>query len=747
MRAAPFSRRRVLVSKAVQTEASFPPDCTNVEEHYKGLASEQFDDLCKLRDVIRDAMKEVACSVYDVVAFKDILFKIEDELPSSLPVTDMLLLSSKLFRRAAELGRLLGCFFTVVFAEEHVDEDFHFTELRVLRRELLDLKKQFAKADEERARLQRMLDDVGRVAVNHSRAVDLLETRNAALQLQTSGLEDQMALLFSQLNKDLHRQCKEGYEKVTNEIDSQDRMNLTKATFRQTMDSLSDQLRHSRTLINDVRELVLSCAQGGTGGGRNVDAQISKEPSIRFKLKQVENNFQQLVGRFSAVKGIVAETAQELMNALHERKNILYLSLQHIRLYDIQNTKMRQSKAIVVEMKRGVEELLKRIGVTFPSGAVTFVDRIGRISTQQWQVGQTLATIRNQKASELSGDETTVVSASQVPSPLPPAPMAPAPPSQKRVSESDIGGEERQGASVPDVSARMGTGSYNVPFQTVYNIVDLVKLMERSMENLVNTLNFENEINAFLKTLTLSLSTTPREVDETFGDFSDADAVVDKALLPTGDASYKRSNAVDTPTRKAVRNLDRTASHSILSFSGQGERRQSIESEKAASVVAEQERRLQELQEQLDNVRPEFAVKIGFLRQVYEARICDLEMKEANIQRRVGATTPQKEAKETKEPPKKRQGRGEREMPASRASDNSDAERRRKKDDRDHLLLSRSEWHQTKPALQGNKKVREAMMNELTKMMRDPDPSEKQERRQSMRSKGTGRSVTTSISR
>lgn len=35
------------------------------------------------------------------------------------------------------------------------------------------------------------------------------------------------------------------------------------------------------------------------------------------------------------------------MNALHERKKILYLSFQHIRLYDLQNAKLRHGKAIL----------------------------------------------------------------------------------------------------------------------------------------------------------------------------------------------------------------------------------------------------------------------------------------------------------------------------------------------------------------------------------------------------------------
>ncbi|RNF24307.1 uncharacterized protein Tco025E_02558 [Trypanosoma conorhini] len=711
LRTMPSFRRRAMVSKAVQTEASFPWECADTDRHYEELASEQFQDLCKLRDMIRAAMKEVACSVYDVVAFKDILFKIEDELPSKLPVTDLLLLSSKLFRRTSALGRLLGCLFAVVFAEEHADENFHFTELRVLRHELMKVKLQFAQAEKERARLQRMLDDVGKAAMNHSRAVNLLETQNAALQLKTTGLEDQMALLFAQVNKDLHRQCKDAYENVTSEIDSQDRMSLARATFRQTMDSLSDQLRHSRTLINDVRELVMSCAQTGTAGGgaRNVDVQISKEPSIRFKLKQVENNFQQLVGRFASVKGVVAETAQELMNALQERKNILYLSLQHIRLYDVQNTKMRQSKAIVVAMKQSMEELLKRISVTFPAGAVTFVDRIGRISTQQFKVGQTLATLRQQKTLEQSGEEAASTSAHTTgfSSPI-------ASPTGMRVMSED----QTAVPMPPSVDFYSTADTSKLPFQTVYNVVDLIKQAERSMESLSNVLNFENEINAFLNTLTLSLSTTPRNVDEALRDLQTEDEMVDRALLPTGNLPSQRPSAVDVAARRVDREPDVGVSpHPILSASVAGDRKASIDSEQQPSQTVEQMQQIKKLQEQLDSVQPEFAAKISFLRQVYEARICDLEVKEANYHRKINTVMTQKEGRETRES-KRRVSRSDRISPAPRTPEASAPERRGKKEDKEQLLQSRSEWQQTKSVLKSNKKTRDATLNELTKMLK-----------------------------
>nr|CCC95957.1 unnamed protein product [Trypanosoma congolense IL3000] len=721
-------RRREFISKAVQTEMTCSPDCASVDASMEKYVSEQFQDLLKLRTAIEGAMKEVACSVYDVNSFKDVLFKLEGKLSTELPMTDLLLLTSKLFRRTMNLGRLLGCFFGVIFADGHADERFHITELRILHRELTDLKERYKKAVEERTQLQNMLDEAGEVAVNHSRTVELLETQNNVLKLQTIGLEDQMALLFSQMNKDMQRQCREAYGKSFAEVD-QDQLNISKEVFRQSMDTLSDQLRLSRTLIAEVRELVMACSQGSSAGGRTADQRIAKEPGIRFKLKQVESNFQYIVARFSAVKDVVSDTSNSLINALHERKNILFLALQHIRLYDIQNAKMRRSKANLTEMKRLVRDLQKRMPATFPPGTVTMVDRIGQISVQKWNVGSTLETIRAQRGVESVAERGVSVSVArdEVGSEQAHRSMKAPPtlelPSQKQTvpqpvstaQAADYAAEEFSNYEPQSNSSYISGPSDTAGFPSVYSILDTVSFLGRQMDELDNNLMFENEVDTFLKILTLSIPTTPRAADELYSTL-DEETNLGLALLPAG-IHGRRDQQGGALGLTMSNTSDREGlpppglSTTALEGSSEIPRAHEKPTDGATTEAGKTDGK-----KSADSAMAEFTTKLGFLRQAYESRIADLERREADIHRMLTLPKTKEKQENAGENTPKRGTSGRSGQRSARRKGSANKEERKQQEDMDQLLQARAKWQQSKADLQGNKAVRETVIKELGKM-------------------------------
>ncbi|KAH8603519.1 hypothetical protein ERJ75_001822800 [Trypanosoma vivax] len=699
-------RRRRNEVKAVQTEASFPPECQSIESELERYASDQFRDLVKLRDVIHDAMKELACSVYDVNAFKDVLFKIEEDLPSTLPLTDMLLLTSKLFRRATNLDKLLSCFFGVVFAEGHCDERFHFTELRTLRHELYDLKERFAKSEEERKRLQRLLDEAGRVALNHCQRVIMLETRNSALRLQTIALEDQMALLFSQLNKDMQRQYREAYDMVNCDIDAQDQSAVTMETFRQSMETLNDQLRHSRALISEVREAVTSGTHGAANS-RNLDLQMAKDSGIRFKLKQVESNFQQIVARFAAIKGVVTEASYGLMTALQDRKNVLFLSLQHIRLYDIQSNKMRRGKAHVVEMKRVVTELLQRMNVTFPAGVVTVVDRVGRISTHKLDLGQNTNPTRNRRSSEKSTAESTGARDEGAGEAVNPAGRLEATETSvfpHTTLSAMVGNERELGDNVvSSLEHYAGTAVENlkIPFPSVYNAYDLLISLDQQMEDLNSNMSFENEVNTFLKTLTLALPTTPRTMDEALAKIHD-EYQLGRALLPTAEKSDRVIPSMPDMTAGMERKPSTIPATSVTT-DGSDRSKHTEKSKEAITVGTDID--TQKVRDAQEAPRLEFTEKLAFVRQVYETRIADLEAREAELNRKLlEAATPAKEKRGGSK--KKEAGRKATSVTRGRT-------------EQQEVTQTRTEWQKAKTRLQGNRRIREAMMKQIGKVAKE----------------------------
>lgn len=850
-------RGRFLVNQEVQTEASFIPSMVDLKYAYEPQACEQFSQLSQLRTMIQLCMQEVVGGVYDTVSFKDIMFKMEEEFPTKLPVTDMLLLSSKLFRTTSELGRLLGCFFGVVFADEQADEHFHFTELRILQRELREVKVRLQEADQEKTRLQQLLDNVGQVALDHGKAVELLENHNQALQLQTNALEDQMALLFRQLNTDLESNCKEAYDKVTLEMEMQERMHPTRSTFRQTMESLSTQIRSSRTLISEVRETLSSCAQGMRSG----EAYLAVEPSVRFKLKMLDSNFQQLVGRFSSVKDIVVETAQELMGALHERKRILYLSYQHIRLYDLQNAKLRAGKAVLSELGTITNEMLRRMQSTFAFGAITSVDRVGRITTQRWHGGYTLAALRHRKVADAKNAAMGASSgdgAAGGPH-MPPGLLPGLSEAQMMAAESELAAFEDQdsyGTSVSvmdgnafvsaadsrathasfvpdremDVGAAAedgdlggtltsrafrqasnatqansfksyaGDGAANgaapadlfdaagkahaLPFTKIQEVFDLARVIEADISKLNGALTLEDEMSAFLRTLTLSVTSTARSdiaPDGTLlapfaGGPGRAESDFERALHPTGGQSSHRRRSTHDPALDGYKSKQSSGSDSDSDLdsgsrkprgTGSGgnsrdnsDKQQSGMSKNerahAEALLARQAQQLQRKQEQLSKLQDDFSSKLGFLRQVYEARITDLEMKESTLKKKftgggsgavsaevtggaegsvssgpdrpgTGGSTSLSIGRTASPPPSagKKRAKGVpsreaefalvRDMNAPKSKD-EELQQLRGKTDREEILRARRDWRKSRETLESERRLREVTAIEIDRI-------------------------------
>lgn len=782
----PPSRRRPTEHKEVQTEASFVPSMIDLNLTYDPLASEQYNNLIQLRKMIQQCMKEVAGSVYDTVNFKDILFKLEESFPTDVPVTDILLLTSKMFRKTCELGRLLSCFFAAVFSEQQADEHFHFMEIRILQKELKDMKRKLQETEDEQVRLQKMLNSVGKVAVDHGKAVELLDNHNQALQLQTSALEDQMALLFHQLNTDLKTHCREAYDKVSSQMEFQERLNPTRNTFRQTMDSLSQQIRTSRTLIADVKETLNGCNQGPRTG----EAYLAVEPSIRFKLKMLDSNFQQLVGRFNSVKDTVAETAHELMNALHERKKILYLSFQHIRLYDLQSTKLRHGKAILTELRNYTGDLLKKMQVTFPTGAITCIDRIGRITTQRWQGGYTLAALRQNKhyvgspgpeaqpgAPALS--EVEILAAESelraYTSSVPPTartdehsngsvndmPFGEGAPSARSTdaetpgvnNESDNlatpspapdsarhGGKKKffipKGGILPPAEIFLDIPNNAVPFDSVHLLIDLIKSIDADLDRLNASLTLDDEISAFLRTLTLSVSSTVRldgpvnPMDEG-SNFENFEHAMSNALQPTaGQSSHRKSSAFASMSKDGAKRTSSADSSVAPTASGNSSvtdtRLTKAEQSRSDAILISQTQQLQKQQEQIAKLNDDYASKLGFLRQIYEARIADLEVKEASYRTKFSALG------ETGMGSRRRTMSTDPEIALVRdmnvsAGKDEEIDRLRTFGDREELFSVRSEWKKVKNSLTGTQKLREATSAEIDKI--ESKTTEKRERK------------------
>jgi len=130
--------------------------------------------------------------------------------------------------------------------------------------------------------------------------------------------------------------------------------------------------------------------------------------------------------------------------------------------------------------------------------------------------------------------------------------------------------------------------------------------------------------------------------------------------------------------------------------------------------LARQAQQLIRHQEQITKLQDDFSCRLGFLRQVYESRITDLEMKKC--------TTKQYESpdhRRRRNAPNKQEDDLQlvRDVNAVRGQDD-DLMKMGVKTDREELLAARVEWRRRKLGVQSTRKLREATTKEIEKIER-----------------------------
>lgn len=582
------TKRENLRERECQTEASFHPVISDVYKKLTDSGCKQFEDLMKLRDIIKIAMTELGSSVYDVNAYKDVILSIAHNLPE-MPVTDLLLLSSKLFRRTSELGRLLGAFFNVVFAEDFADEEFHFVELRIVRREMQLMRQKLDSLVEEKKQLQELYDELGKGSLDHAKAVEVLENRNDILELRSSALEDQMALLFQQLADDFRSQNVQLLQQAIDDCDVQEQLSATRTAFTQSVETVQNRLKFFQSLLVEIQD----------------DPILQQDQGFKNKVKSLDVHVQHILNRFGAVKDGLMNTASELVQALVDKKKALNFSVQHLKLYDLQNSKLRQARAAMHEMRNRITELERMITHSFPQGGVTRIERNGEILSLMTSTGGTF------------GADSHVL--------LPPSMLdahmnstAVAAPSTALVSHHQQVSNE--------AAESLRKSKFTV--SSVRQLLEHVQMTNDVVIRLTAALDTEDEQKGLLRTISLSAPTSGRQ-DGSKERIALAQ-LTNKNFIPTAQQPPLLVDAPRTSTGLSAggggggggggASLASVASGIMSKHNIGGGGGGSMDSAQLAAL------------------RDDFTVKLNFLRDVYEERISDLEGRLERVNRKLLAT-------------------------------------------------------------------------------------------------------------
>lgn len=610
--------------REIQTEATYHPHMPmEVPRRLTEMGSRQFDDLKQLRDHLKIAMTELGCTTYDVIAYKDVVLSMANSLPE-MPLTDLLMLSSKLYRRVGSVGKLLGAFFNIVFAEDFADEDFHFVELRILRREVAHLQQRLQEVSAEKKALQDLYDELGKGSLDHAKVIEVLETRNDVLELRSSALEDQMALLFQQVSSDFRQQNVSLLQQATEDIDIQEQLSATRTAFVQSVDTVQNRLKFFQNLILELQE----------------DPILQQDSVFKNKVKSLDVHVQHIVNRFTAVKEGLLGTANELIQALNEKRKALNFSVQHLKLYDTQTQKLRQARATLHELRHRVTEVERTLQHTFPHGGATRVDRNGDVAP-------------------LVGGLGGAVASSSADTPL----LAPSPLGMASGVTTRSGSVAGTGALANDIAESLRQSKYAAP--NVRQVIEQVQLLNDVVIRLTAHLDTEDEQKALLRTISLTAPTSGRsdanrekllqatqQLQQGSRLFT-ATAQQPLALLSNSIANGAAFPQISggppgSPAGGAIGGSGRLARSGSLvgsarSTAAGGALAAALSSgdfsSTLASTISIGENGTVEMDPvALSALREDFVTKLNFLRDVYEERISDLEARSERVTRKLQTT-------------------------------------------------------------------------------------------------------------
>ena len=328
---------------------------------------QEYQYLLKLRETMKTSMTDFGAGVHDLFALKDVFLRMADKLPGA-PVNDLLLVTSKVFRRGSEVARLLGSFFRVVYSDDFVDEDFHFTEARVTRKALRDAETRLAAVVRERDALKKENEALREAADKHQSVLTGLDEKNDVLEVRNAALEDNMAVLFQQLAHDFIFFNEKQQSDVAEDLAVQDKLSSARSQFAQSVEGVHNRLKFFQTVLHEIQEEVGTFDPTGT---------------IKAKLKALDVHAANISQRFSAVKDGLLLTSQELTQALVEKRRIVNFSLQHLRAYEVQSQKMRTARQQLHDLRQLLSDVENTFAATFATGTVVRVDREGSVTISQ----------------------------------------------------------------------------------------------------------------------------------------------------------------------------------------------------------------------------------------------------------------------------------------------------------------------------------------------------------------------------
>lgn len=547
------------ITKAAQTDAVYHPrqrhsPSTGADDTLSEYHANEYKHLTRLRDHTKGVMTELGAGVHDLQALKDVFLRMSDHLPNA-PLTDLLLVASRIYRRSSEVARCVGAMFSIACSDDVIDDDFKFTELRVTKAAARKLAAELDAVTQERDDLHKKLSVLSSSEATHQQEVTALQDDRDNLAQRNAVLEDDMAVLFQQVAADFITHNEAQLANVQEDLLVNDTLSAARAQFGQSIEAVQNRLRYFQTSLHEMQNDAATFDPSGT---------------LKNRIKSLDVHAAHLANRFEAVREGLVNTANELTATLMEKRKMVNFSLQHLKAYEVQNQRLRATRQLLHELRQQLIEVERVFNSTFAQGALVRVDRTGDIN------------ISEARATEGGSDESGNTA-----------------PGRVKVS----------GATAPRKS-RFAAAHTRTIAEMLRSVMDL-------SINVSTTLNTDEEHKAVLRAVTLAIPSTKR--DENPGAAAGRRA---REMNNTVDGSMV-NNAGDDGNSRIAQMLSNDIVTSPGAASKAGGAASGGQGEQSADAAA------------YAKLREDFNVKTGFLREVYEERIMDLESKVEQLQKRL----------------------------------------------------------------------------------------------------------------
>lgn len=297
-------------------------------EFMRRLHCQEYKQLQSLRELIRQHVTALGATVYDVCAYKDVALAMKERFAVG-PVADLVMLSSKLFRRCSDLSRSLSTFFNICFADDFCDRDFDFTDHRLAKIALARTEARLSAVTMERDDLRRKCREAEEKLEEYGRSHAVLKEQRDEADERHSRLARDMAALFEKSVEEVLHSESSQLRSTEMAATAHQLVAPARSIAMQSVDTVIDKLSNVVSSLKQLHEDVSGVDFGG---------------AMRTAIRNCDGLCTNSVTKLAHVRDGIKSGADALASEVQSRRRAVELSVLHVLAAEKMRAKLRDGR-------------------------------------------------------------------------------------------------------------------------------------------------------------------------------------------------------------------------------------------------------------------------------------------------------------------------------------------------------------------------------------------------------------------